>query len=58
MNVYEKIDRTMEDQIDPTFDSLEKFSKHHPKLGWMVVGTLIAFFPVWTAIGQFVNKRR
>lgn len=53
-----KFHQYVKDGINPTFDLVEKIGDRNPKVGIAIVIGLVAFFPVFTALGQVTRNLR
>lgn len=53
-----KFHQCVKEGINPTFDAIEKIGDRHPRVGIAIVIGLVAFFPVFAAVGQVTRNLR
>ncbi len=54
--VAESFHQAVERKIDPTFDSIERFTDRHPSMTAPINLALIGFFPVWIVTAMVVKS--
>lgn len=58
MNIYNKVEKFIDNNLNPTFDALEKLADQCPKLILPINLTLLVGFPAWLIFCNFIRKSR